>query len=456
MRVPRKVPRACARHLTLVAMNLIEHCISAPSVASLIEAGRVHKRLYTDPAVFALEMERLHGRAWLYAGHESQVPAAGDFVTTYLGQSPVIMVRHRDNSIHILHNRCPHRGVLICTEEKGNTGMNFRCGYHGWTFKTNGDLIAAPLKDGYEGVCDLKSGLFNLKRVARVEMYHGFVFANLTPVDEQAPDLRSYLGSAARCIDKIVARSPVGKLDLSGGVQKYEMKANWKAQLENLNDLYHPPYSHECTTDRENKQFKRRVGDSSGVALDASERLSSWDQIEAVALDWGNSFCGPLPFNHDGRGGPLVEAHRAALMEHQSKEAVDEILKDSFHNVILYPSVVMQLASHHVRVVRPITVDRTEIRVYPIRLVGAPDELNRELIRYLNVTHSAASLIQSDDVEMFRRVQGGLQGDGGDWVWFNRHQHNDEPFDGGVRARGTSDLVMRNQYRAYLDLMTKD
>jgi phenylpropionate dioxygenase-like ring-hydroxylating dioxygenase large terminal subunit len=429
---------------------------SFDSAAKLVRPDRVHKRLYTDQAVFEAEMERLFGRAWLYIGHESQVPKTGDYITTYMGLQPVIMVRDRDRAIHVLHNRCPHRGVMICTDAAGNTGMNFRCGYHGWTFKTNGELLAAPLKNAYEGHCDLKGGEFGMKAVPRVGSYRGFVFASLAPLDEDFPDLKTYLGAGAACIDRIADRSPVGELDVTGGVQKYEIKGNWKAQLENLNDLYHPPYSHECTADKDNRQFRRRHGDAVGVKLDASEQQSVWDQIESVALDYGNSFCGTLPFSQGSRSGPIYEAHRASLMEKHAPEKVDEILTDSFHNVIFYPSVVMQLASHHVRVVRPIAPDRTEVRVYPIRLKGAPTELNRALVRYLNVTHSAASLIQTDDVEMFRRIQAGLAGEGGDWVWFNRHFSGDVDIQEGTKGCGTSDMVMRNQYRAYRDYMSKD
>lgn len=429
--------------------------ISFDPSAGLVQRDRVDKRVYTDQAIFELEMERIFGRAWLYIGHESQVAKPGDYVTTYMGLQPVIMVRHRDGAIHVLHNRCPHRGVMICADAAGSTGMNFRCGYHGWTFKTNGELLAAPLKNAYEGNCDLRSGEFGMKAVPRVEVYKGFVFANLTPLDEDAPDLRTFMGAGAACIDRIVDRAPAGQLDLTGGVQKYEIKGNWKAQLENLNDLYHPPYSHECTADKNNRQFKRRHGDQVGVKLDASEQQSVWDQIDSFALPYGNSFCGSLPFSQGGRGGPIYEAHRAALMERHSPERVDEILTDSFHNVIFYPSVVMQLASHHVRVVRPIAPDRTEVRVYPIRLKGAPEELNRALVRYLNVTHSAASLIQTDDVEMFRRIQAGLAGEGGQWVWFNRHLDAGEEVAEGTRSCGTSDMVMRNQYRAYRQYMNK-
>ena len=186
--------------------------------------------------------------------------------------------------------------------------------------------------------------------------------------------------------------------------------------------------------------------------MESKEQGSKFDSVAAVGLDWGSSYCGPLPFNHESRGGPLFEAHCAALRERHSPERVDEIMTDFFHNVIVYPSVVMQLASSHVRTIRPIAPDHTEIRVYPIRLKGAPDEINRQLIRYLNVTHSAGSLIQSDDVEMFRRVQGGLASEAQPWVWFNRHMADDASKRGG----GTSEVVMRNQYSSgYLRYMTE-
>jgi benzoate/toluate 1,2-dioxygenase alpha subunit len=427
-----------------------------PALEALVRPDRVHRSVYTDEALFRREMERIFCRTWIYIGHESQVRQPGDYLTTYMGLQPVVLIRDRDGQLHVLHNRCPHRGAMICTAARGNTGRTLHCGYHGWTFKTNGELLAAPLQDAYRGRYDLKSADFSLARVPRVSVYRGFVFANMTPHDEAAPDLATYLGVGKRCIDKIVDRSPAGELDVTGGVQKYEIRANWKAQVENLNDLYHPPYSHECTTDEQNRQFKRRQGDDGGVLLSANEQRPVWDQIQGVAFDYGNSYCGPLPFNHGARGGPLFEAHRAALVAHHGAERADEILTDDFHNVIFYPSVVMQLASNHVRTVRPIAVDRTEVCVYPIRLKGVPEEINRQLIRYLNITHSAASLIQTDDVEMFRRIQGGLQGDGLPWVWFNRHMAEDTIAPGVRSNPGSGELIMRNQYRAYAEFMGGD
>lgn len=426
-----------------------------PDFSRLVQRDRVHRSLYLDARIFELEMQRIFGRAWLYLGHESQIPKEGDYFTAWMGLQPVVVVRHKDGSIHVLHNRCPHRGVMVITDERGNCGNTIRCGYHGWTFRTNGELLLAPMRDAYAGRYDMADhGRFGLAPVDRVGTYRGFIFASLAPKQDSLPGLPDFLGEARRCIDLIVDRAPDGEVDVSGGVHKYIVRGNWKAQIENLNDNYHPPFSHASTASGDSqRQFRRRVGDDSGVHLDTREQGSDWDSVAAVGLGWGSSYCGPLPFNHKARGGPLFEEHCERLRKTHSAERVQEIMTDFFHNVIVYPSVVMQLASSHVRTVRPIAPDRTEIRVYPIRLKGAPDEINRQLIRYLNITHAAGSLIQSDDVEMFRRVQAGLASEAHEWVWFNRHMQDDE---NNMRGSGTSEVVMRNQYRSgYVRYMTE-
>ena len=124
---------------------------------SLVQPDRVHKRVYTDPAIFELEMDRVFGQAWLYVGHESQVPKPGDYFTTRLGREPVVMVRHTDGQIHVMFNRCPHKGAKIVPDGSGSAGKFLRCLYHGWTFKCDGSLLSVPLRSGYEDTgLDLK------------------------------------------------------------------------------------------------------------------------------------------------------------------------------------------------------------------------------------------------------------------------------------------------------------
>src|SRR2546423_12248087 len=81
-----------------------------PDLAKYVEPDRVRREVYTDPDVFEFEMHRIHERVWIYCGHESQIPKAGDYYAVQIGRQPMLMVRSGDGKIHVLYNRCPHRG----------------------------------------------------------------------------------------------------------------------------------------------------------------------------------------------------------------------------------------------------------------------------------------------------------------------------------------------------------
>ena len=63
----------------------------------LIQPHRVSGRIYTDPEIFDREMEKIFGATWLYIAHESQVSEPGDYFTTYIGTTPVIVTRTADD-----------------------------------------------------------------------------------------------------------------------------------------------------------------------------------------------------------------------------------------------------------------------------------------------------------------------------------------------------------------------
>ena len=73
-----------------------------------VEPDRVGTGLHR-PAIFELEMQRIHERVWIYCGHESQIPKAGDYYTVQIGRQPMLLVRGSDGKMHVLYNRCPHR-----------------------------------------------------------------------------------------------------------------------------------------------------------------------------------------------------------------------------------------------------------------------------------------------------------------------------------------------------------
>ena len=123
-----------------------------PDLSKYVEPDRVRRELYTDPAIFDLEMQRIHETVWIYCGHLSQIPKAGDYYTVQIGRQPMIMVRKSDGGVAVLYNRCPHRGNMICGDTRGNTGEFFRCSYHAWTFHHDGKLKnILMMESGYQG-----------------------------------------------------------------------------------------------------------------------------------------------------------------------------------------------------------------------------------------------------------------------------------------------------------------
>ena len=101
-----------------------------------------------EAEVFDREMERIFTDGWVFVAHESELPQPGDYLTRRIGRQSVIVSRAKDGSLHVLSNRCTHRGNRICNAEAGNAS-SFRCPYHGWTFANDGRLAAVPMKQGY-------------------------------------------------------------------------------------------------------------------------------------------------------------------------------------------------------------------------------------------------------------------------------------------------------------------
>jgi phenylpropionate dioxygenase-like ring-hydroxylating dioxygenase large terminal subunit len=233
---------------------------SADELASLVQPGRVHRRLYTDPVIFNLEMERIFGAAWVYLGHESQIRQPGDYFATRLGRKPVVMVRDVDGVVRVIHNQCAHRGALVVATEKGNTG-EFICCYHGWTYHLNGRLKAVPLNHGYPNQFDPDDPKVGMLQVPRVASYRGFVFASEAT---SGPSLEEWLGHMTTSFDDLVDRAPDGEIEVAGGVFKHAFDANWKVYFENLCDAAHPLFVHRSSIDAAQEQSDDVYSDGSG------------------------------------------------------------------------------------------------------------------------------------------------------------------------------------------------
>jgi phenylpropionate dioxygenase-like ring-hydroxylating dioxygenase large terminal subunit len=201
---------------------------------------QVPYRVYTDPDIYAAEQQRLfRGPVWSFVGIEAEVPDAGCYVTRYIGDTAVVMVRDTDGSINVVANRCAHRGNLVCTQTCGKV-EHFTCVYHNWIYDLKGKLTSVAFRRGVGG----KGGMpedFDMTEhnmpALRAETYCGMVFATF---DKTAPALADYLGDEMRDnIERVVGR----KMVLLGAYSQY-MPNNWKLYMENVRDSYHASLLH--------------------------------------------------------------------------------------------------------------------------------------------------------------------------------------------------------------------
>ena len=201
------------------------------------KAGTISPAIYADPSLYELELERVFARSWLVVAHDSHLPNPGDFLTSYMAEDPVIVVRQKDGSVRVLLNQCRHRGMKLCRVDRGRA-KGFICSYHGWAYDAAGRLVNVPLHErSFPNLDKSKWGL----RQARVETYKGLIFATW---NEVAPPLREYLGDAALYLDAVLARSE-GGTEAIGGIVKWTIPCNWKFAAEQFaSDMYHGGFSH--------------------------------------------------------------------------------------------------------------------------------------------------------------------------------------------------------------------
>ncbi|AME28416.1 MULTISPECIES: aromatic ring-hydroxylating dioxygenase subunit alpha [Burkholderiaceae] len=426
-------------------------------IKSLVRPDGVHKMVYTDPEIFELEMKRIYGKAWIYVGHESQVKKAGDYHTSRLGNQDVVMVRASDGQIQVVYNRCPHKGAKVVADGDGSIGKFFRCPYHGWTFKHDGTHLSAPLKNGLQNTCfDPKLPDFSMRKLPRVSAYRGFVFASQST---EGPDLVSFLSGAASSIDNLCDRSPIGEVEVSGGVFRVVQRSNWKVFYENLHDTMHAPVTHESSV-----VSARSTAEQLGslpfellIMEGNGEPYEFWEKLELRAYENGHGYMEGIFDPAAAERDPVSNEHFVALSQAYGADRAREILGMNRHNTVIYGSGSPHTVFQQFRVIRPISVNRTLVEIQLFKLKEAPASVFERAMTYANVINSPSSNVMPDDVEVYARCQEGNLTDGGDWISMHRYMGTDLAVeDGMVSFNGTSELPMRNQFAAWKRFMLDD
>jgi benzoate/toluate 1,2-dioxygenase alpha subunit len=369
-------------------------------------AGRA---MFTDEALFELEMKHIFEGGWIYVCHESQIAKPNDFFATHVGRQPVVINRDKAGNIGGFINACSHRGATVVREKRGSKSV-FACPFHGWCFNSGGSLVKCGNDDGaYPAGFEKQKSLTKI----RVESHKGFVFASLK---QEVPPLAEYLNGAAFFLDLIADSAPKG-IEILRGRGNYIYHGNWKHQQENGADGYHVATVHWNYLAVQTRRSSLDGGDNLTVMSPAgtSDRASGYYGFRnGHIVIWST------------RGNPEAGPNHARAQEIR-KACGDErgswVLERS-RNLGIYPNLfIMDSMSSHMRILRPISIDLTEVTTYCWAPVGESAESRALRIRQFEDFYNASGMATPDDLTEFAEVQDGSRATLAPWSDVSRGAH---------------------------------
>ncbi len=339
--------------------------------APLAEASTIPSSWYTDERIFRLEQETVFSRSWQVAARTDQLIKSGDYVTTELGDEPIVIVRGNDNQLRGFFNVCRHHAAAVMTEREGHANQ-MRCPYHGWTYSLEGELKGAP---DFNDVCSFERAANGLLPI-ETDVWEKWVFARVDDGKLRSPDntsfsLRQFLG------DDLIEQ--FHKLSLASlhwfERRSYKLNCNWKVFVDNyLDGGYHVPHLHKGLDS---------VLDYSEYTIENGERycLQSSPMVSLAS----DSFRGGLPPAHDEIG--AVRGGQRALY------------------YWLYPNFMMNFYEGilDTNLVRPLSVDRTEV-TFDFYFADVSESARERNLASVNV----GDRIQQEDLDICESVHRGL------------------------------------------------
>jgi 3-phenylpropionate/trans-cinnamate dioxygenase alpha subunit len=361
-------------------------------VSGLVDTatGRQSRTIYSSEELYKQELERVFGRCWLFLAHTSQIPQAGDYFRTFMGEDDVIVIRQKDGSIRAFLNSCTHRGNRICRADRGNAKA-FTCNYHGWSFAPDGSLAGVPLEnEAYFGQLDRsKLGLVPVTQVAE---YKGLVFGCFDP---DAPSLEDYLGDARFFLDVWLDAMP-GGTSLVGETQKMELGSNWKLPVENVcGDGYHLGWAHAgaMMAVQSMDLAGLSVGNSS-ANLDGGLSVAGMNgHMALTALDGVSGYAfypEPKPMLN------YLEANRPTVIERLGKLRGEQLWGSQI-NITIFPNLQFLPGLNWFRVYHPKGPSRIEQWTWAMVENDMPEEIQAAILDNQCLTFGLAGLFDNDD-----------------------------------------------------------
>lgn len=358
----------------------------------------VDRRIFVDEELFELEQKKIWQKIWVYVAHESQLPKPKDYLTAWIGRTPIVVNRDKNGALNAFVNICSHRGATLVRTSKGSAN-NFVCSFHGWAFNTKGDLLSVMNEEGAGYPSDFDKTKRGLVKV-HLQSYRGFLFATLNP---DAEPLEDQLAESKTFIDLVVDQSPQG-IEVLQGRSVYTYNGNWKLQVENGVDGYHVDTVHANYV----QMIKNRArinAESKGMKVLA---VGDFTRNRGGYYDLKNGHTVIWTEITNPQDRPVYAAREdieARLGAEKAKWAVYRS-----RNLLIYPNVfIMDQMGTQIRVFRPISVDKTEVTIYCFGPVGEAPVERAKRIRQYEDFFNASGMATPDDLTEFNASQIGCK-----------------------------------------------
>ncbi|ETF01540.1 terephthalate 1,2-dioxygenase [Advenella kashmirensis W13003] len=351
--------------------------------------------LYSDQPIYRTEQQRLfQGPTWNYLCLEADIPEPGDYRTTFVGETPVIVVRDDEDQVQSFENRCAHRGSLIALKDSGKA-QDFTCVYHAWRYDLQGNLKGVAFEQGVNGMGGMPPDFckeHHGPRKLRTATVAGLVFGSF---DEDVPSIEEYLGDAV--LEKIerVLPKPVEVL----GRFKQTIPNNWKLYMENVKDSYHASLLHVFfTTFRIN-----RLSQKGGVIIsETGAHHISWSKVDHQAQESSEYNAEKLRSDKEGY----------ALADPTLLDGCDEFGDGITLQILsVFPGFVIAQIQNTlaIRQILPVGTDKTVLNWTYIGFADDSPQLRRMRLKQLNLT-GPAGFISMEDGAVGGFVQRGIAG----------------------------------------------
>ena len=355
---------------------------------------RVPYWVYQDPQTYAEEQVRIwRGNTWSYLCLEAELPEPKSFVTTFVGDMPVVVTRDPQGALHAWENRCAHRGALVCMQPRG-AAERFTCIYHNWTYDHAGNLASVAFRRGIAGKGGMPADArpeSQAPKQLRVETVHGLVFGTLS---KDVSSLEAYIGPEILPRMKRVLVKPLKVL----GAYTQVLPNNWKLYMDNVKDTYHASLLHLFFT-----RFRiNRLTQKGGVFVspDGAHHCTYTEMVE----DRGDAY------EKDGMRSAGTQEFR--LEDPEVLEQVDELGDGVAIQILsLFPGFVLHQIRNSLaaRQVVPKGIDRTELHWTLFGFADDDEAMTRRRLLQANLV-GPAGYISMEDGAATGFVQRGVAG----------------------------------------------